>query len=119
MARLRGMQEKQADHQSEQDELRARRYQEAKEREWRAKERAAAERQAALMADLAAAREAQMRSKLTMAAGMAEVEKAEFNRILDVNKQKEMENMMQVRVNFRCTPFLRDQRQIVCTAVAG
>lgn len=39
-ARLRALQERAADKQSELDELRARRYQEAKEREWRAKERA-------------------------------------------------------------------------------
>jgi hypothetical protein len=41
-------QERAADKQAELDELRARRYQEAKEREWRAKERSAAERAAAM-----------------------------------------------------------------------
>ncbi|WIA11863.1 hypothetical protein OEZ85_011949 [Tetradesmus obliquus] len=95
VARLRAMQEKQADHQSEQDELRARRYQEAKEREWRAKERAAAERQAAMMADLAAAREAQMRSKLVAQATMAQVEQTEFMRVLTVNQEKEEQQRSQ------------------------
>eukprot|EP00775_Hariotina_reticulata_P006096 gene6096-6333_t len=88
VARLRSMQEKQADHQSEQDETRARRYQEAKEREWRAKERAAAERQATMMADLAAAREHQMRAKLVAQSQMAAVEQEEFKRVLQVNQEK-------------------------------
>jgi hypothetical protein len=57
-------QERAADKAAELDELRARRYQEAKEREWRAKERAAAERAAALQAELARAREAQKASKI-------------------------------------------------------
>ncbi len=82
--------------QSEVDELRARRYQEAKDREWRAKERAAAERQAAMMADLNAAREAQTCSKLRLQADMAALEQAEFRRVLDVNQQKEAEEMSQV-----------------------
>jgi hypothetical protein len=45
VARLRALQEKVADRQSEEDENRARRWQEAKDREWRGRERAAAERQ--------------------------------------------------------------------------
>lgn len=43
------MQERAADKAAELDELRARRYQEAKEREWRGKERVAAEREVAMM----------------------------------------------------------------------
>jgi hypothetical protein len=71
--------------------------QEAKEREWRAKEKAAAERQAAMMADLAAAREAQMRSKLVAQATMAQVEQTEFMRVLTVNQEKEEQQRSQVR----------------------
>jgi hypothetical protein len=71
--------------------------QEAKEREWRAKEKAAAERQAAMTADLAAAREAQMRSKLVAQATMAQVEETEFMRVLTVNKEKEQQQRSQVR----------------------
>lgn len=92
-ARLRAMQERAADKQAELDELRARRYQEAKEREWRAKERSAAERSAALMAELAQAREAQKASKLTQRAEVARVEHDEFMRVLAVNRAKEAEDM--------------------------
>eukprot|EP00882_Tetradesmus_deserticola_P014215 GHRQ01015109.1.p2 GENE.GHRQ01015109.1~~GHRQ01015109.1.p2 ORF type:complete len:133 (+),score=51.80 GHRQ01015109.1:867-1265(+) len=73
------------------------RLQEAKEREWRAKEKAAAERQAAMMEDLAAAREAQMRSKLVAQATMAQVEQTEFMRVLAVNQEKEEQQRSQVR----------------------
>jgi hypothetical protein len=73
------------------------RLQEAKEREWRAKEKAAAERQAAMMADLAAAREAQMRSKLVAQATMAQVEQTEFMRVLTVNQEREEQQRSQVR----------------------
>ncbi|KAJ9528200.1 hypothetical protein QJQ45_014161 [Haematococcus lacustris] len=92
-ARLRAMQERAADKQAELDELRARRYQEAKEREWRTKERSAAERSAALMAELAQAREAQKASKLTQRAEVARVEHDEFMRVLAVNRAKEAEDM--------------------------
>ncbi|KAJ9528409.1 hypothetical protein QJQ45_020333, partial [Haematococcus lacustris] len=92
-ARLRAMQERAADKQAELDELRARRYQEAKEREWRAKERSAAERSAALMTELAQAREAQKASKLTQRAEVARVEHDEFMRVLAVNRAKEAEDM--------------------------
>lgn len=70
--------------------------QEAKDREWRNKEKAAAERQAAMMEDLAAARESQMRRKLMAQATMAEVEQAEFRRVLEVNREKQMQDMSQV-----------------------
>ena len=53
------MQERAADKQSELDELRARRYQESKEREWRRKERAQAEGEAAMQRELSKAEDAQ------------------------------------------------------------
>jgi hypothetical protein len=96
VARLRALQEKMQDTRSQEDELRARRYQEAKDREWRAKEQAAAARQANMMADLAAAREAQMRRKLLAQAAMAEVEQSEFRRVLNVNREKQMQDRSQV-----------------------
>jgi hypothetical protein len=71
--------------------------QEAKDREWRNKEQAAAARQAAMMNDLAAARETQMRRKVMAQATMAEVEQAEFRRVLEVNREKQMQDMSQVR----------------------
>lgn len=70
--------------------------QEAKDREWRNKERASAERQAAMMADLAAAREAQMRGKLIAQSQMAEVEQEEFKRVLRVNQERQAQEMSQV-----------------------
>lgn len=94
-ARLRSMQERANDKQSEMDELRARRYQEAKEREWRAKERATAERQAAMTRELADAREAQKNSKFKQRADMAHVEHDDFMRVLAVNRAKEADDMMQ------------------------
>jgi Trichohyalin-plectin-homology domain len=70
--------------------------QEAKDREWRARERAAAERQAALMADLAAARKAQMQRQVVARAAMAEVERAEFDRILTVSRERQAAERSQV-----------------------
>lgn len=94
-ARLRAMQERAADKQSEIDELRARRYQESKEREWRNKERAQAEKQAALQRDLQEAREAQQNARVRQQAEMAQVEQNEFMRVLAVNRAKEQDDMMQ------------------------
>lgn len=50
-----------------------------------------------MMDELAHARESQMRSKLKLQADMAEVEKKEFTRVLEVNQQKEYEDTCQVR----------------------
>lgn len=50
-----------------------------------------------MMADLAAARESQMRRKLMAQAVVAEVEQAEFRRVLEVNREKQMQDMSQVR----------------------
>jgi hypothetical protein len=76
--------------------------QEAKDREWRNKEQAAAARQAAMMNDLAAARETQMRRKVMAQATMAEVEQAEFRRVLEVDREKQMQDMSQVRGTHVC-----------------
>ncbi|KAG2500981.1 hypothetical protein HYH03_000803 [Edaphochlamys debaryana] len=94
-ARLRAMQERAADKQAELDELRARRYQEAKEREWRQKERAYAERQSAMQQELAQARTAQQAAKLKQKAEMARLEHDEFHRVLEVNRAKEYEELQQ------------------------
>lgn len=96
VARLRAMQERAADKQAELDELRARRYQEAKEREWRQKERAFAERQSAMQQELAQARTAQQAAKIKQKAEMARLEHEEFIRVLAVNRQKEYEELQQV-----------------------
>jgi len=91
--RLRTMQERAADKQAELDELRARRYQETKEREWRAKEKAAAERHATMQRELEDAREAQKAAKMLQRAEMAKVEHDEFMRVLAVNHARELEDL--------------------------
>jgi len=87
--RLRSHQERAQDKQAETDALRARRAQEAHDREQRQKEREALERQAAINADLAAAREMQMREKAALLAEQARAEKSEFDRIIAVQKDDE------------------------------
>ncbi|GMH38916.1 hypothetical protein BSKO_06814 [Bryopsis sp. KO-2023] len=95
VARLRAQQEKAADKQAELDELRARRYQEAKEREWRAREVASKDRQEAIMLDLGKARAAQKAAKIRQLADMAGVEQREFHRVLEANRKKEDEELQQ------------------------
>lgn len=95
-ARLRAQQEKAADKQAELDELRARRYQEAKEREWRARELAAQEHQTSTMHHLAKVRESQKAAKIRQLADMARVEQREFQRVLDANRKKEKDEVQQV-----------------------
>jgi len=94
-ARLRAQQERAQDKQSEIDELRARRYQEAYEREWRDKEAAAAERQRLIQEDLLIAREAQQQAKIKQMSDQAMAERAEFERILRANREKEAEEAAQ------------------------
>eukprot|EP00798_Chlamydomonas_sp_ICE-L_P024210 gene24210-9809_t len=93
-ARMRALQEKSNDKQAELDELLARRHQEAKEREWRAKEKAGQERQVAMQSELMEAREAQKHAALTQRASMAKVEYDQFVRVLAVNRTKEQEDMI-------------------------
>ncbi|KAI3354425.1 hypothetical protein L3Q82_018952, partial [Scortum barcoo] len=83
IARLRARQEKAKDYKAEQDELRARRNQEFKDREWRRKEKELAAKKAQEEAMLRAARVDQIQCKehfLSMEAGR---EKAEFERVVN------------------------------------
>ena len=91
-ARLRAQQEKQADTAAELDELRAARVYEERERTFREKERAAAERAAAVNADLAQAREHQKMLKLKALGDQAREERAEFYRVVDEQMRKERED---------------------------
>ena len=91
-ARMRAQQEKQADTAAELDELRAARVYEERERLFRAKERAAAERVAAINADLAQAREHQKMLKLKALGDQAREERAEFYRVIDAQMLKERED---------------------------
>lgn len=93
-ARLRALQEKANDKQAELDELRARRYQEAKDREWRAREKAELERKLVMERELVDAREAQKNAMLKQRAEMAKVERDEFVRVVTVNKAREQEDMV-------------------------
>jgi hypothetical protein len=89
---MRAQQEKQADTAAELDELRAARVYEERERAFRAKERAAAERAAAINADLAQAREHQKMLKLKALGDQAREERAEFHRVIDAQMRKERED---------------------------
>lgn len=89
IARLRSHQERAQDKQAEADALRARRAQEAYDRDQRQKDRESRERQSAINADLAAAREMQMREKAALLAEQARAEKEEFDRIISVQKEEE------------------------------
>eukprot|EP00760_Papus_ankaliazontas_P031070 PhM_4_TR5176/c1_g1_i1/m.27061 len=86
IARLRSMQEKAQDKQAELDALRARRAQEAYEREWRVKEAETLHRQQAINEDLAQARERQKLEKELMLSEQARIEHEEFERIIAVQK---------------------------------
>ncbi|XP_056138839.1 cilia- and flagella-associated protein 45 [Lampris incognitus] len=102
VARLRALQERERDYKAEQDELRAKRNQEATEREWRRKEKERAEKKAQEDAMLKAARLEQVAHKehlLSMEAGR---ERAEFERVLKaqqeaIAKQKAEEEKQQQR----------------------
>ncbi|XP_068441678.1 cilia- and flagella-associated protein 45 isoform X1 [Clinocottus analis] len=102
IARLRAQQEKAKDYKAEQDDLRARRNQEAADREWRRKEKELNAKKAQEKAMLMEAREEQIHCKeqqLSMEAGR---EKAEFERVLKVQKeeiarQEELEKKQQQR----------------------
>lgn len=89
IARLRSLQEKAQDKQAEMDALRARRAQEAYDREWRTKEREAQVRQVVINDDLGRARERQKLEKENMLRDQARFEKEEFERVISVQKSAE------------------------------
>ena len=88
-ARMRAQQEKQADTAAELDELRAARAHEERERAFRDEACAAAERAAAVNADLAQAREHQKMLKLKALGDRAREERAEFYRVVDAQMREE------------------------------
>ena len=98
IARLRSLQEKAQDKQAEMDAIRARRAQEAYDREWRTKERETQARQAAINDDLSRARERQKHEKENMLKDQAKFEKEEFERVIAVQKAaEEQERQKQIR----------------------
>ena len=102
-ARLRAQQEKMADKQAELDELRARRYQEEKEKEWRERELATKRQKEKTLTELARARESQKAAKIRQLGEMARMEQQEFYRVLEVSKMRAAEEVHQVSLLFAST----------------
>jgi len=96
-ARLRALQEKIIDRRSEEDELRAKRVFEQKEREWRKKEKEERERQVQLQQTLAFAREAQKMEKQKKLALEARSQREEYERILAVQTAEREEEIRRER----------------------
>ena len=121
VARLRALQERARDEQSERDALRAKRAQEQAEREWRKKEAEEARQKAATEAMLKAARAQQMEQKEHFLAVQAQRERGDFERVLqaqqeliekdkieeDQRKQKRLEFADEVRAQIRDKEHLR------------
>ena len=99
--RLRAMQEKMADTKAEEDALRAKRAQEASEREWREKELAAAQLAVAKQQTMKIARNVQMREKERKLAEQAQLEKLEFERILNVQAEADARDRKEVELQMR------------------
>lgn len=83
IARLRALQERAQDRQSAIDELRAKRYQEAKDRAWRTSQLEGAQRKALIKEDIAIARESQKAEKSRRIAEQALQEREEYMRVLE------------------------------------
>ncbi|XP_063061143.1 cilia- and flagella-associated protein 45 isoform X2 [Engraulis encrasicolus] len=103
VARMRALQEKDRDYKAEQDEIRARRNQEAAEREWRRKEKEQVLRKAEEEARLREARLEQVTHKEHLLSVEAGRERAEFDRVLRVQleaieREKEREEKHRQRV---------------------
>lgn len=98
VARMRAQQEKAQDRQSQIDELRAKRYQEANDRAWRTKQMEEAQKQQALWEDMAVAREVQRREKAHRMAEQAMQEREEYQNVLEWNRaQAEVEELKVVQ----------------------
>merc|ERR1719361_2622462 len=82
IAKLRAAQERASDLQAERDALRAKRHEEATEREFRRKTREEAAKKKAMDMEMAAAREEQITNKRHMTAIQAARERAEFDKEL-------------------------------------
>ena len=87
-ARLRAMQQKMNDGRADRDALRAKRAAEDYERAWRAKERAEAEKKAAMLADILQSRKDMAEKKQHVLSQAAQMEKEQFQRILQVQREQ-------------------------------
>ncbi|KAJ3361138.1 hypothetical protein HDU91_004070 [Kappamyces sp. JEL0680] len=99
LARLRAAQEKMADKQAEQDQLRAQRAFESYEREWRRKEKEAAEKQLQLEKDLREERFRQQQAREEAVASESQKLKEQF--FLSLAKQKETEAQIKAEAVLR------------------
>lgn len=115
---MRAQQEKLADKQAELDELRARRYQEIKEKEWQEKEHAEEKRKAEEMAVLSRARESQKAAKIRQLGDMALIEQQDFFRVLEASKAKALEEAQQACIRSLVTRLIvRLGKRNACCAV--
>ncbi|XP_073706254.1 cilia- and flagella-associated protein 45 [Garra rufa] len=87
VARLRALQERDRDHKAEQDEIRARRNQEAAAREWRRKEKEQTLRKLEVEEKLKAARLEQVTHKEHLLSIEAGRERAEFDRVVRAQQE--------------------------------
>ncbi|XP_066465175.1 cilia- and flagella-associated protein 45 [Eleutherodactylus coqui] len=87
VARLRALQERDQDHRAEQDALRAKRSQEAMERAWRQKEKEESLKQEEMSSMLKKTRLEQVAQKEHFLAVQAQRERAEFDRVLRVQRE--------------------------------
>lgn len=88
VARLRMMQERAQDRQSALDELRAKRYQEAKDRAWRNSQLEVAKKRETMKKDIAESRELQRAEKDRRMAEQAILEREEYLRVLEWQKEQ-------------------------------
>ncbi|KAL0973291.1 hypothetical protein UPYG_G00201500 [Umbra pygmaea] len=103
VAKLRALQERERDHKAEQDELRAKRNQEAAEREWRKKEKERLKKKGEEEERLKAARLEQVTHKEHLLSIEAGRERAEFERVLraqqeSIAKEMDMEEKHKIKV---------------------
>jgi hypothetical protein len=86
LIRLRAMQERAQDRQSAIDELRAKRYQEQKDRQWRMQQMEQAAKRDGMKSEIAQARDMQRSEKSRRMAEQALQEREEYLRVLDWQK---------------------------------
>ncbi|XP_072366376.1 cilia- and flagella-associated protein 45 [Scyliorhinus torazame] len=112
VARLQALQERSHDHKAEQDALRAKRSQEATEREWRRKELEDERKKAEVTAMLMKSRTDQIRQKQHFLAVQATKERLEFERVLKIQKEQiEKEKKEEDDKRYGRTKYASDLRE--------
>ncbi|XP_078075362.1 cilia- and flagella-associated protein 45 [Mustelus asterias] len=112
VARLQALQERAHDHKAEQDALRAKRSQEAAEREWRRKELEEERKKSEVAAMLKKSRSDQIRQKQHFLAVQATKERQEFERVLKIQKEQiEKEKKEEEDKRYGRTKYANDLRE--------